>query len=193
MSPEEKAAYDAYMHGDKDTRSRQGQYGNGQQSAYTKVKNWWGDKNVDTIGANPYQGGWDTLIQQLQQQSNGQGPSLAGDAYKQANAQGMNNILSMSRGGSAGAVRQGQQQMGRMQQGMAFGYANARLQEQLAARAQLQGALGGAGQAWFQPQQANMAATNAAQSNGQKMLNFLQQNVATAAQFAGAGGGGAPK
>lgn len=142
---------------------------------------WWNKKNAPQIGANPYQGQWNALISQLTQQGNGQGPSLAGNAYKEAQQTGMNNVMAMSRGGSAGAARGGMQMLGKMNQGMAQGYSNARLQEQLAARQQLQMALAGAGNAWFQPQQMNMQATMGTQSNGQQMMNAGQQFIGSMA------------
>jgi hypothetical protein len=133
---------------------------------------WLTAKNAPQIGANPYQGHWDSLIGQLQQTG---GRSLAGDAFAQANATGMNNVLSMSRGGSAGAARQGMQQYGQMQQGQAFGYSNARLQEELARKQMLQAALAGAGNAWFQPQQANLQAQVNTPSNMQMLTGFIGQ------------------
>lgn len=152
--------------------------------SWGSMKDWWNHKNAPQIGANPYQGGWDSLISQLQMQGNGEGPSLAGNAYKQAQQTGMQNMLSMSRGGSAGAARGGQMAMGRMNQGMAQGYSNARLQEQMMARQQLQAALAGAGNAWFQPQQANLQAQLGTQSNGQQLTGFVSQLASSLAPFA---------
>ena len=68
-----------------------------------------------------------------------------------------------------------QRNMGKANAGLAQGYSNARLQEQMAARQQLQGALSGAGTAWFQPQQANLQATLGTQSNGQQLMGVLGQ------------------
>jgi hypothetical protein len=65
--------------------------------------------------------------------------------------------------------------MTRMNQGLAHGYGNARLQEQLAARQQLSGAIGGAGAAWFAPQAANLQAQLAQPTNMQMLAQFLQQ------------------
>lgn len=153
---------------------------------------WWNDKNAPQIGANPYQSNWGALINQLTQQASGQGPSLAGNAYKQAQQTGMQNVLAMSRGGSAGQAQAGMQTLGRMNQGMAQGYSNARLQEQMAARQQLQMALAGAGNAWFQPQQANLQATMATPSNGQQLSGFISQLAGSIAPFmTGSPGGGA--
>jgi hypothetical protein len=156
-----------------------------EEDKYSKwydPRNWreeiqqWKNKRpgAPSMAGNPYQGGWDQLIAQLQQQSSGNGPSLAGEAFKAANQQGMNNVLSMSRGGSAGATRMGQMQLGQMNQGLAQGYSNARLQEMLAARQMLGGALQGAGQAWFQPQYANMQAQLQTPTNMQMLTGIFQ-------------------
>jgi hypothetical protein len=146
----------------------------------------WGMKKptADQMGQNPYQADWTNLVGQLQQQP-GPGQSLAGNAYKQASQQGMNNILAMSRGGSAGAARQGIQQYGQMQQGMSAGYANAALQEELARKQMLQQALAGAGQAWFQPQAANLQAKMGTQNNMQMLTGFLSQLGSAAASTQG--------
>lgn len=162
----------------------------GISSAVKGGMEWWNKKNYDQMPNNPYMGAWGSLISQLGQQARGQGPSLAGNAYKQAHGQAINDALAMGRGGSAGAVRASQNAMGRANQGLAAGYSNVRLQEQMAARQQLQAALAGAGNAWFQPMYANMMAKNAAQSNGQKFMGFLQQGAATLAGIPGLGGGG---
>lgn len=150
----------------------------------------WGQKRQTgpQIGENPYLGGYNTLISQLQQQANGQGPSLAGNAYNQAHGQAMNDYQSMARGGSAGAARQGQRMMGQANGQLAAGYSNARLQEQLAARQQLQSALAGAGNQWFQPQQANLAAQMGQQTNMQQLTSFLQQIGMVGGKMSGAGG-----
>jgi hypothetical protein len=137
------------------------------QAQLGTVSDWWNTKNAPQIASNPYQSNWNSLIQQLTAQGNGQGPSLAGNAYKQAHQTGMQNVLAMSRSGSAGGAQAGMQTLGKMNQGLQQGYSNARLQEQMAARQQLQMALAGAGNAWFQPQQANLQATMATPSNGQ--------------------------
>lgn len=146
----------------------------------------WGMKRPQApqMAANPYQGDWGALIGQLQQQP-GPGQSLAGMAYKQANQQGMNNVLAMSRGGSAGAARMGMQQHGRMQQGAKAGYANAALQEELARKQMLQQALAGAGQAWFQPQYANLQAKSQTPNNLQMLTGFLGQLGSAAAATQG--------
>ncbi len=155
-------------------------------------KEWFNKKNAPQIGQNPYMGGWNDLVGQLQQQSssNYAGPSLAGNAYNQAHGQAMSDYATMSHGGSAGAARQGQRNMGMANAQLAAGYSNARLQEQMAARQQLQGALAGAGNAWFQPQQANLQATMGTQSNGQQLMNFLSQLTSGLGSLGVGGGGG---
>lgn len=140
---------------------------------------WAGKKpTAPQIPSNPYLGDWGSLIGQLQQTASGQGPSLAGGAYQQAHAQGLQDQRSMAAGGSAGQARQAGMNMTRLNQGLAQGYSNARLQEQLAAQQSLMAALSGAGNAWFQPQQANLQAQMGVMgmpSNGQQLMNFLMQ------------------
>lgn len=153
-------------------------------NVFSAASNWLNKKNAPQIGANPYQGQWDSLISQLTAQGNGQGQSLAGNAYKEAQQTGMQNVLAMSRGGSAGAARGGGQMLGKMNQGFNQGYSNALLQEKLAARQQLQMALAGAGNAWFQPQQMNMQAQMGTQTNGQQLMNFGTQLLSSFAPFA---------
>jgi hypothetical protein len=147
----------------------------------------WGKKrdNVPQIDQNPYMGNWNSLIGQLEQQASGKGPSLAGDAYKQAHQTGMNNLMAMSRGGSAGGTRMAGRQMGQMNQGLSQGYANARLAEQLAARQALSQSLMGAGNAWFQPQQANLQATMATPTNMQMLTKMLSEGGGAAAKLSG--------
>jgi hypothetical protein len=132
-----------------------------------------GRGNVPQIQQNPFMGDWKSLIGQLQTTASGNGPSLAGNAYKQAANDQMHAAQSMAAGGSAGGARQAQMMMGRTNQGIANGYSNARLQEQLAAQQMLSGALQGAGNAWFQPQAANLSATLGSPTNLQKFLSIL--------------------
>jgi hypothetical protein len=148
-----------------------------------------GRSNVPQIGANPYQGDWTSLIRQLQQTAAGNGPSLAGNAYKQAASDAMRNAGSMAGSGSAGGQRQAQYQMGLTNQGLAQGYANARLQEQLGAQQMLSGALQGGGNAWFQPQQANLNATMSTPTHLQQLMGFLSQLGGSGSAMSGSGGG----
>lgn len=168
--------------------------GYGLYAAGRDIKNGLSDPNgwmnqrptAPHMGSNPYQGQYNDLIDQLRQQASGEGPSLAGNAYKQAQQTGMNNVLAMSRSGSAGGTRQAGRTLGQMNQGFNQGYSNARLQEQLLARQQLQGALGGASQAWFQPQYANLNAQLQSPTNLQMLTGFLQQLMTGAGTLAGA-------
>ena len=148
------------------------------------------------MGQNPYQSQWNDLITQLGAQARGEGPSLAGEAFKQGSQTGMNQALAMGRGGSAGATRAAQMQLGRANQGMAQGYSNARLQEQFAARQALTGALGGAGQAWFQPNYANLQTQLQSPTNLQMLTQFGAQAFGGLGQLSnrggGQGGGGKP-
>lgn len=146
------------------------------KSRLQKDAAWFNSRsNVPQIPQNPYMGQWNTIIAQLQQGARGQGQSVAGNAYQQAHGQGMRDQMTMAAGGSAGRARQAGVNMGRMNQGLAQGYSNARLQEQLAMQQALQAALTGAGTAWFQPQAANLQATLGTPTNGQQLTNFLQQ------------------
>lgn len=158
-----------------------------------KISSGWNDlwdwgkerSTAPQMPGDPYQGQWGDLIQQLQRQSNGQGESLAGDAFRQASDEGLRQQMTMSHGGSAGAARQAGINMGRINQGQAFGYSNARLQEQLAARQQLQSALTNAGNAWFQPQQQNLQAQLQSPTNMQMLTNFLGQIFSAGGTAAG--------
>jgi hypothetical protein len=138
-----------------------------------------------SMDQSPYRDDYDSLIGQLQSQSAGNGPSLAGNAYAQAHAAGKRGVLAMSRGGSPGAARAGMQQMGMMNQGLSAGYANARLQEQMMARQALIQALQGGQNAWFQPQQANLSATMGTPTNGQMLTGFIGQLAPSLAQVWG--------
>ncbi len=123
---------------------------------------------------------WDALIGQLQQKAAGNGRSLAGEAYKSAQQTGMNNVLAMSRGGSAGAARQGIQTLGEQNQGLAKGYADAKLAEQNVYQQQLQSALVGRDAAMGMGNAENRAQANDA-------LAAQQREMATYAQLAQAG------
>lgn len=146
---------------------------------------WAQKKNAPQIDQNPFMGDWGSLISQLQQTASGQGPSVAGNAYQQAHAQGLQDQRSMASGGSAGAARQAGMNVTRMNQGLAQGYSGARLQEQLSAQQSLQAALSGAGNAWFQPQQANLQSQLQTPSNGAMLANFLMQLGMTGGSMAG--------
>ena len=45
---------------------------------WDRFKDWASRRNAPQIGNNPYKNQWDTLISQLQRNSRGDGPSLAG-------------------------------------------------------------------------------------------------------------------
>jgi hypothetical protein len=151
------------------------------------VMDWMGKRNAPQIGENPYMSDWGSLLKQLKGTADGTGMqgSVALGAYQQAHNQGVRDQASMAAGGSAGQVRQAGMNVARMNQGLQQGYSNARLQEQLAAPQSLQGALTNAGNAWFQPQQANLQAQMNTPTNGQQMMQFLQQLFAGGASIAG--------
>lgn len=86
---------------------------------------------------------WDGLISQLQARASGTGPSVAGNAYKQASQDSENSLASLSQNSaSPGAARQALLQTGRIQQGLAQGYGAQALQEQQANQTALGQALG---------------------------------------------------
>lgn len=87
--------------------------------------------------ASPYAGQQGQLIAMLQNRAAGNGPSVAGDAYKSAAADAMARAMSLSNSGNAGSTRLALQQMGNQEQGMAQGYAAARNQEMQGATGQL--------------------------------------------------------
>lgn len=95
-------------------------------------------------GQSPFAGSeWGSLIQQLQARASGQGPSLAGDAYRQASMDSQAALGSMGRNsGTAAGARQALMQQSRTGQGFAQGYANARNQEMVGAQGALTQALG---------------------------------------------------
>lgn len=155
-------------------------------TGFQKMWDWGKERSTaPQMPDNPYQSQWGGLIDQLRQTANGQGESLAGDAFKQASDEGLRQQMTMAHGGSPGAARQAGINMGNINQGQAFGYSNARLQEQLAARQQLQQALTNAGNAWFQPQQQNLQAQLQSPTNMQMLTNFLGQIFSAGGTVAG--------
>lgn len=92
---------------------------------------------------NPWAGyEWGGLISQLQSRAAGGGPSIAGNAYKQASQDSQNQLASLSQNSaSPGAARQALLQAGHIQQGMAQGYSSAALQEEMANQGALSQAL----------------------------------------------------
>lgn len=89
-------------------------------------------------------------MKMLQDRAMGNGPSIAGDAFRNASQQGMTQQLAMSRNaGSSGAGRMAAQNMGNINQGMANGYATARNAEMQGASGQYLQAQQGNQQAWL--------------------------------------------
>lgn len=95
-------------------------------------------------GQSPFAGSeWGSLISQLQQRAAGTGPSIAGDAYKQASQDSQNSLASLSQNSSSpGGARQAILQSGKIQQGLAQGYGAARNQEMIGAEGALAQTLG---------------------------------------------------
>lgn len=105
-------------------------------------------------GKNPYQGGWDSLISQLQS-----APSMAQQQYQRASQDNQAAIGGLARGSNQpGTLRSAMTQQAKIGQGMASGSASAMTEEQASNRQQLGGALAGAGQAQWQRDQANQQA-----------------------------------
>ena len=127
--------------------------------------------------------GQQDLIGQLQQQAQGGGPSLANQQFQQSLAQGVNAQQAMAntgRGNTALAGIQAAQNVGGLTQGLAGQAANARMQEQLAARQQLAGALQAA-----RGQELSAGQFNAVQQNQrQQLLGQFGQEAALANQRA---------
>jgi hypothetical protein len=157
-------------------------------------KAWeWGQKRptAPQIGENPFMGDWKSLIGQLQQTSTGNGPMVSDGAYRGAADTMANQQMSMARGGTAGGARQAGYNMMVGGNQLASQYSNARLQEQLAARQQLTGALSNAGNAWFQPQGANLQAQLASPTNLQMLTGLISQLGMVGGTIAGGGAGAA--
>jgi hypothetical protein len=137
------------------------------------------------MGGNPYQGQWDSLIGQLSQQ----GTPLSDQAFRNASDTAINQTAALSRGGSAGGARQAGMNLSNTQAKMGADYQTAKLQEEMARRQALMGALGGAGNAWWQPASANFGALQNSPTNLQMLTNFLGQ----AGAIGGMAAGGIPK
>ncbi len=95
-------------------------------------------------GQSPFAGSeWGALVSQLQQRAGGQGPSIAGDAYRRAAMDSQAALTSMGQAsGSPGAARAAMLQQQRVGQGMAQGYGSARNEEMIGAQGALTQALG---------------------------------------------------
>lgn len=107
------------------------------------------------VGDNPYQGGWNSLIQQLQ----GAGGSLAQAQYQRAQQDNQAAVGGLARANNRpGAFRAAMAQQAKIGQGLAAGSSEAMLQEQMQNRQQLGSALQGAGQAQWQRDSANQNA-----------------------------------
>ncbi len=85
---------------------------------------------------------WNGLVSQLQAQASGKGPSMAGMAYNKAAQDSQAALGGMARGSSnPNAARTAMMQQGRIGQGMAAGYAQARAGEMQGAQSALSQAL----------------------------------------------------
>lgn len=151
------------------------------------------------IGANPYEDQQNALIQQLMDQAQGKGPSLAEMQYKAANQDAIANEYAMSRGRGGGAARNAEEAAAQIGGGLAQGSAQARLMEQLQSQGLAQQALTSAGQMDFQRAAANQQMyANALQAMlqqggiGQSLMSLGGQALGAYAMLRGPGKGGQP-
>ena len=128
------------------------------------------------LGVSGFRGGQEQLIAQLQQQALGQGPSLATQQFNTALDRGVATqqaLAASGRGNAAQAARQAASNTGGLTQNLAGQAAQARIQEQLNARAQLGSVLGQGRQQDFARAQQNALLS---QQTGQFNVNALFQN-----------------
>lgn len=138
-------------------------------------------------GPNPYQGDWNTLIQQLRERSAGGGPSLAGDAYNTAYNQGENALAATSHSGRAGAAQMAATGGQNLTSQLASGYAKARNEEMIDNEDALSGALTGAGNAWLAPQQLELQKWAAQNGMDMSRLQAIASLFGTGASLFGDG------
>lgn len=166
------------------------------------------DKGSPYVGASGQAGNYGALVNMLMQRANGGGPSVAGDAYKQAAADNQSRLQTMSYGSSPGAARAAIQQMGNVGQGLAQGYGAARNAEMVGATGQLTGAISAADnsqlardkanqEAWLQMLMQRLGLTRAQMGGKTNMdiIGGLGKGAGEAAAMpggAGAAGGGIP-
>lgn len=190
--------------------------GGGVSDAYDWLSSNKGDNNASSdrdfinpylqqgnpyMAANsPYKQNYGALVSMLTDRANGNGPSIAGDAYKQAASDAQSRNLTMSYGSSPGSARAAIQQMGNMNQGLATGYASARNQEMIGAGNQLTGAINSADQSQMARDKANQDAwlrmlaerlgLTKAQMGGKTNMDIIGGMVQGAGNAAGVGGSG---
>jgi hypothetical protein len=107
---------------------------------------------------SPYAGQQAQLLEMLKNRSQGNGPSVAGDAYKSASSDAMSRAATLSNSGNAGATRLALQQMGNQEQGLSQGYSAARNQEMMGATGQYGAALNSADSSQLLRDKANQEA-----------------------------------
>jgi hypothetical protein len=132
-----------------------------------------------TVGTNPYQADWNSLIQMLRARAMGQGGSTAGYDYLAANNRGQRQVAGLTAGGSPSGAMEGARAMEQMTENQAGGYARARAQEMSGASDALASALSGANAAQDRRQQ--MSIQEWATQNGLDMAKLQA--------LAGLGGG----
>lgn len=134
------------------------------------------------MGQNPYMRDWNSLIGQLKQP----GTPQSDLAFQRASDTALTQARSMSSGGSAGGARQAGMNLAGAQANIAGGYQQAKLAEEMARRQALMNALQGGGNAWFQPNAANLNAQMGSPTNLQQLTSFLSQLGAAGGTIAGA-------
>lgn len=120
------------------------------------------------------QGNYNALISMLTQRANGQGPSLAMDAYRTASDNAMAQQMALGNSGNPAAARQAAMNLGNIQQGMASGLSNARNQEMVSAAGQLGGAIGAADQSLLARDQMGY---NRERANQEAWLELMRQRM----------------
>lgn len=138
------------------------------------------------VGASPYVGDQNALIQQLRAQAEGRGPSLAEAQYRAAENDALAQQLAMSRGRGQGAARTAATQMGNIGQGLASGAGRLRLQEQQGAQGLLQGAISAGETSDFRRAAANQAAYQQALAGMMQQGGIGQSLAGLGAQGLGA-------
>lgn len=93
--------------------------------------------NKPKLGPDPWASHYKSLIDQLQRQASGGGPSLARQQYAAANQNAIANQLALSHGRNAGSARQGAIGAAQLGQGLSAGMAEAGTRERMMAQQQM--------------------------------------------------------
>lgn len=137
------------------------------------------------LPVNPYQSQWDALLNQLRDQANGIGPSVAQQQYRQAQQQAMGSMISLSHGRGPGAARLATQGMTQIGEGETSGLALAKTQEMMAAKQAYEQALAAASSQAGAAQLAQFQANQNTPSGGKQLLGDAAQVAAIVAMMHG--------